>query len=307
MLPNEIEFLLTQQIEVKEQISHGNYGTIFDVFSNKYNERFALKRILKDKFKIEEIECIKHLDDIRVIRIYDYFEFGSYIYILMEFCKTDLQAVIRSSKYISRKDLHRYIFDIVSAVKACHDRGIAHCDIKPSNFLLDKHGRVKISDFGLSDICSLSPRSAECKGTPLFMAPEILKGQLYNPMKADIWALGITIYFLATGTLPFINSSIYKLIETICEGVYSDGIIDDPLLRMLISRCIDCNISSRATADELLKMPYFQQFEIKARKFMPITKNKTLIGSMKSNAMDIRRHSRISIPKILDICKLPKL
>lgn len=310
MNQDEQRFFESQGIVVEDHINAGKFGVVYSVFSSKYNEKFALKKIKKEAFNLEEIECLKKLDDVRVLRIYDYFEFQEHMYILMEYCTSDLQKLISESKYISRRDLHHYISEIVQAVKACHDRGIAHCDIKPSNFLIDKHGRVKISDFGLSDICSLSARSSTVKGTPMFMAPEILKGQLYNPIKADIWALGITIYFLATGTLPFVKNSIYKLIESICEGVYTDGVIEDPLLRNLIAKCIDPNIKTRATAEELLNLPYFSQFKVKERNFLGISKNKTLLNSSQLKRLglnaQLHRHSRLIITPVLDLSKATK-
>jgi 5'-AMP-activated protein kinase catalytic alpha subunit len=89
----------------------------------------------------------------------------------------------------------------MKAISYCHSRGVCHRDIKPENILVDDEGNVKIIDFGFS-ASSVTKLNTFC-GTPPFMSPEITKKIPYNGAGADIWALGVMLYQLVVGTLPF--------------------------------------------------------------------------------------------------------
>ena len=84
-----------------------------------------------------------------------------------------------------------------------------------------------------------------------FMAPEIFVSQTFNPFQSDIWALGVTIYFMATKCLPFYAQNTNHLISLIMNNMYDDKLIKDPLLRQVISKCLVTSPFQRATVDEL--------------------------------------------------------
>lgn len=256
MNSGEIEFFQLQGIQYIETIGRGCFGIIFHVYSSQYNTTFALKRIPMNAFNEAEVECLNRVDSPRMVRLYKVFKFNDNIYLLMEFCKTDFLK-LGKHKIINSK-LFVYIHEIFQAVKVCHIMNIAHNDIKPSNFLLDQYGHVKICDFGLSKIYTENPSSLDKKGSKYYMAPEMFGDKEYNPIESDIWALGVTIYFITTSKHPFEADNEHDLIERIKSGVYADDIIINPDLKSLIASCLRLDPKQRPNIEDLLNAPYFK-------------------------------------------------
>ncbi|EAX94589.1 AGC family protein kinase [Trichomonas vaginalis G3] len=251
----ELEFFKSQGIEYQSTIAQGGFGVVFYVYSTHYHSFFALKKIPDVSFNESEIECIKQIDDPHIVSLYQYYKFDNSIYLLMEYCPSDLEKYLKSNRHISEIQLQKYIYDAVKAIHQCHAKGIAHCDIKPSNFMFDKYGRLKIGDFGLST--SMSELVHSNRGTPVFMAPETFMKNQYCPIKADIWSLGVIIYYMATLQFPFFGETRSALIQNIIRTRYNDDSVEDGRLREVISSCLDPNPDNRLSTEDILKMPYF--------------------------------------------------
>ncbi|EAY17251.1 CAMK family protein kinase [Trichomonas vaginalis G3] len=258
MHSKEVEYFAKQDLHFEKIIAKGGYGTIFYVYNKQYCNHFALKKIPKELFNQSEIDCLLRLDDARIVSLYKYYHFHDHVYMLMEYCPSDLQKIIKQKTKVDREEYIKIVYDTIAAVKACHDRNIAHSDIKPSNFMIDQYGRVKIGDFGLSAIYSQHPTSGDFKGTRLFMAPEIFHYEKYNPMVADIWALGVTLYYFATEKYPFFCQDVDGLIHRIKSGQFNELLVRDEQLRDIIKRCLDPNPRNRPTCAQLLDMPFFK-------------------------------------------------
>lgn len=248
------EFLELNGLKYIDTIANGGYGVILLVYSIQYQQKFALKKIPNNLFRESELECLKHLDDIFIVNLYKYYRYKGRVYLLMEYCPNDLDKLISQHVFDDQNVLKHYVYDVIQAVKACHDRNIAHSDIKPSNFLIDQYGRLKISDFGLSTIFHENASTTICKGTRLFMAPELFEKKMYNPFAADIWALGITIFNMATQEFPY--SSVEE--RNSSKGIYSMNYITDIKLRKLVMKCLETDPAKRPKVDDLLSMNYFE-------------------------------------------------
>lgn len=255
--PKELTFFNENDLTFDSFIAEGGYGSIYKVFSSKYNKYFALKRIPINIYNEEELNCFKLIDDTRIVNLYKCFKFENCAYLLMEFCPNSVDNLLRTKSIFTEQELARYIYEMLLSVKACHDRKIAHCDIKPSNFLMDSYGRIKICDFGLSKIMKEELNCSSFSGTKLYMAPEIVSKREFNPIQADIWALGVTFYVLATHQYPFFSNNTKYLFEKINRGIFDKEKIEDPILRSMIVRCLDIDPNNRPSIDELLDSPFF--------------------------------------------------
>lgn len=267
----EIQFFSKHGIKMLNTIACGGYGQIFHVFVNKYNSEFALKKIPIKSYSQTEVECMLSIDDPHIVHLYAHYHLNGYVYLLMELCTSDLDKVVKYKQFICKDNIKHYTKDIIRSIKACHDRKIAHCDIKPSNFLIDKYDRVKISDFGLSSIKIDYEKASVFKGTKLFMAPEIFQNKEYDPFIADIWSIGVTIYFIATRQYPFLGKDEQSLKQCIMSGVYNPDLIEDIELREVIQKCLDIDPATRINCVELLQLPYFleEQQNVKSTSNFP--------------------------------------
>ncbi|EAX97607.1 AGC family protein kinase [Trichomonas vaginalis G3] len=156
----------------------------------------------------------------------------------MEYCPFDLERIVLSNRNMQPAEIKKYCREAVLCIKACHDMNIAHCDIKPANFMTDEYGRLKIGDFGLATIFKDSHVRNIYSGTKIMMAPEIYEQNGYDAMAADIWALGCTLYFIATGRYPFFVVDPRELVQLISLAKYDGSLIKDKLLRDVIARCL---------------------------------------------------------------------
>jgi len=149
----------------------------------------------------------------------------------------------------------------VSALKFCHQNGVAHRDLKPQNLLLDKHGNLKVSDFGLSAL----PESKKdgllhtACGTPAFTAPEIIRGRGYDGTTADAWSCGIILFNLLAGYLPFDDSNLPNMYRKIYnrEVVFPDWIRKE--VRIIIRKLLDPKPETRMSVDVLMTLPWFKK------------------------------------------------
>ena len=250
------KFFQSHGFEFRQIIAKGGYGLVYLVFSEQYQQEFAMKRVLISHFKPSEIKCMMALESQHICSLYQYYYFDQYVYMLLEYCPTSLQQIVIKHRKIPEEFLVRYIYNILLGIKECHSHNIAHSDIKPGNFLLDKYGRIKVCDFGLSN--EVDPHGSNCKqGSLIFMAPEIFRKAPYDPIKADIWSLGVTFYNMATGTFPFKSRvSVDHLKEVITKGEYDETLIQNPHLKRMISQCLNLDPMARPSVDELLKNPF---------------------------------------------------
>eukprot|EP00111_Clytia_hemisphaerica_P011253 TCONS_00032968-protein len=146
-----------------------------------------------------------------VVQMLDFFHGENHCYLVMELCKEDLMTTLNERMH-TKPNISEIFTQVMNGVHQCHLKSIAHCDLKLENVLIDHNGAVKITDFGLGIIPTLSGNG--CKtfcGTPEYMAPEVLRGYIgfdntpYNPFKADMWSLGAILYAMLTGKFLPIN------------------------------------------------------------------------------------------------------
>jgi serine/threonine protein kinase len=197
---------------------------------------------------------LKKLSHERVIKLVDVVKERKKIYLILENGgKHSLCGVLRKEKILSEDKCKSLFKQVLEGIAYCHETGVCHRDLKPENILVDERGCVKIIDFGFSAHSSMI-LSTYC-GTPAYMAPEIIKKQGYVGAKADIWALGVMLYLMAVGTLPFRAPHEQELNRLISAGKYryrDEGSV--PVgARKLIARMLTVSADSRPSAKECLE------------------------------------------------------
>jgi serine/threonine protein kinase len=189
-----------------------------------------------------------------------------------------------------------------------HGQRFAHFDIKPANILIDRFGRPKLADFGISRGFKEDQSSSQRAGTLAFVAPEIfLSSRTYDPFKADIWALGITFFIIATGASPWVSKDHSELRREICDGVFACPAEMPHAFKDLVRIMCNKNPEKRATAAECLEMPFFQGIDVKNAK-LPIeggsARPKAPSGQAGRARAPIRGGARFVVPKRRDVLKV---
>ena len=215
------------------ELGKGAFSTVYKVKSLIDEKIYCMKKIkLKNNEEIEENKEIQIILNFfqkenpnsiskHIVKYYSYFIDGSYLYIIMEFCEYgDLYSLLQSVKKKKLTIQENFLWDItyqcLLALQYLHSKNIIHRDIKLLNIFMTKDKIIKIGDFGMSKIIEnkLDLLDLSNVGTPLFLAPEIVKKDNYD-FKIDIWALGCSLYELANLNPPFNDENIKKLCNKI--------------------------------------------------------------------------------------------
>jgi serine/threonine protein kinase len=141
------------------------------------------------------------------------------LFIVMELVTGgELYDLVMAKGRLSEATARAYVRQLVSGIAYCHEQGVSHRDLKPENLLLNGDGVLKISDFGLSAMAVPNELMQTTCGTPHYVAPEVLMDKGYHGEPADIWSVGVIIYVLLAGFLPFDEPTMAALFRKIVKA-----------------------------------------------------------------------------------------
>lgn len=225
-------------------LGSGAYAKVKVGTALKMNQQVAIKIVNKlstpkevvERFLPREIETMKAVDNEHIVRLYEVIETPETIFFIMELAdRGDLLDFINERKYLSERLARGFFSDLVKGIDHCHTRGVVHRDLKCENLLLDSHMRLKISDFGFARKYNGNLRTF-C-GSFAYAAPEVILGNPYNGPLADIWSMGVILYAMVTGRLPFKDTSTSVLMADIAAGVKFSSRHTDKL-RSLVTKIL---------------------------------------------------------------------
>lgn len=261
--------------ELMNQIGAGGFASVWLVKSRQYDIIFVAKiidlqqdthRNLPDSFE-SEISALVNIIHPNVISIFDHFTVEDSLFLILEYCSGGtVEDIIRREGKIAPPQLYTICQEVISALTFCESMGIAHRDIKPSNLLIDKYGRIKLADFGFAQHFQHSELSRRFTGSLPFMPPEVLKLNPYDPIKADIWSLGITFYLMATGAVPWKPKSPTHLAMLISTKDLEFPPYIDPDFARIVTAMLTVNPKERPSLLELSSEHIIFHAEKKLRK-----------------------------------------
>jgi serine/threonine protein kinase len=188
-------------------------------------------------------------------RLLEVFESTNHLLIAMEYCGGgDILHLIKKKKRLAETEAKDYFRQIIIGLAHCHSRSVLHRDIKLDNILLDNDMKcAKICDFGVSKIIGRGHKIKEQCGTPAYLAPEIIEDNGYEAFFPDLWSLGILLFAMVCGTVPFKAKTLPELHDLILKGEFSlkeYDVTDD--FEDLVRKMLVTNPYKRITIPEIL-------------------------------------------------------
>ena len=238
-------------------IGAGTYGKVKLATHLQTNEKVAIKIINKKRLItngdneriLNEMKILTTKNHPNILKAFEVFEDENYFYIIMERpSKGDLFKYICSKGRLSIDEASFIFYQLVNAIQYLHKNKIVHRDMKPENILLTNDMIVKIGDFGLSKFF----KSKEIKlqtncGSPCYSAPEVLSGNKYKPIPVDIWGLGIILYCMVCGELPFEDENESLIIRKVTLCNYTCPLFVNQIFKSLFKRILCHNPNERLT------------------------------------------------------------
>ncbi|NXY01171.1 ULK3 kinase, partial [Pteruthius melanotis] len=217
--PRLDDFILT------ERLGSGTYATVYKAYRKRdTREVVAIKCVNKRSLNrtsvenlLTEIEILKTVRHPNIVELKDFQWDSDYIYLIMEFCAGgDLSRFIRMRRILPEKVARIFLQQLACALKFLHDRNISHLDLKPQNILLSapENPQLKLADFGFAQYMSPWDEQHVLRGSPLYMAPEMVCRQQYDA-RVDLWSVGVILYEALFGKPPFASHSFTELEEKI--------------------------------------------------------------------------------------------
>ena len=254
------------QFVLGEKLGQGTFGVVVIGTHQITGEKVAVKildkeKILQetDKSRLErEIKILKNMRHNNIVHLYDVKETPTSLYIIMEYiCGRELFEYIIYNKKLSELEACKLYQQIISGIEYLGKIKVVHRDIKPENLLIDNKNNIKIVDFGLSNSYPKNELLTTACGSPCYAAPEMINGEKYYGLKADIWSSGIVLYAMLCGYLPFEEADNEKLYKKITEGKFKTPNFLSDSAKDFLHRILTTDPRNRITIPQMKKHPWF--------------------------------------------------
>ena len=252
--------------EVSSIIGEGTFGVVRLGKEKLTGEKVAIKILEKKKIvskddeeRVErEIEILKKVNHINVIKTMKIIKDKEKIYIIMEFCeKGELFNHIVEEQKLEEDEAAYFYYQLINGLECIHYHRVVHRDLKPENLLISKENILKIIDFGLSNFFNKENLLSTPCGSPCYASPEMVSGHKYDGFMIDIWSTGIILFAMLCGYLPFEdpdNEILFKKILK-CEAEFPSDLSNDSV--DLMKKIMVTNPKERITLSEIKNHSFY--------------------------------------------------
>uniref|UniRef100_A0A674MPQ0 MAP/microtubule affinity-regulating kinase 3 n=1 Tax=Takifugu rubripes TaxID=31033 RepID=A0A674MPQ0_TAKRU len=201
-----------------------------------------------------EVRIMKLLNHPNIVKLFEVIETEKTLYLVMEYASGgEVFDYLVAHGRMKEKEARAKFRQIVSAVQYCHQRRIVHRDLKAENLLLDADMNIKIADFGFSNEFTVGSKLDTFCGSPPYAAPELFQGKKYDGPEVDVWSLGVILYTLVSGSLPFDGQNLKELRERVLRGKYRIPFYMSTDCENLLKKLLVLNPVKRGSLEQIMK------------------------------------------------------
>ncbi|CAH8497932.1 unnamed protein product [Schistosoma rodhaini] len=202
------------KVKLAQHVSTGREVAVKVIDKTQLNQA-SLKKLFR------EVNIMKMLNHPNIVRLYEVIESERHVYLVMEYAENgEVFDHLVAHGRMKEREARAAFRQIVSAVEYCHQKKIVHRDLKAENLLFDGYYNIKLADFGFSNLFDGSKKLDTFCGSPPYAAPELFQGRKYDGPEVDVWSLGVILYTLVSGSLPFDAQHLKDLQERVLRGKY---------------------------------------------------------------------------------------
>ncbi|XP_019853705.1 PREDICTED: MAP/microtubule affinity-regulating kinase 3-like isoform X1 [Amphimedon queenslandica] len=201
-----------------------------------------------------EVRIMKDLNHPNIVKLFEVIETKTTLYLVMEYASGgEVFDYLVAHGRMKEREARVKFRQIVSAVHYCHQKHVIHRDLKAENLLLDGSMNIKIADFGFSNEFTPGNKLDTFCGSPPYAAPELFQGKKYDGPEVDVWSLGVILYTLVSGSLPFDGNNLKELRERVLRGKYRIPFYMSTDCENLLKKFLILNPAKRAVLDVIMR------------------------------------------------------
>ena len=210
---------------------------------------------------VRQTEVLKILKHRNIVSLYELYESPKYFYLVMEYLPNgDLIEKIIKQKRFKEEEALNIFYQLVDALYYMHKNEICHRDIRTEKILFDKNNKPKIVGFSYSSFYTQGKKMNDSYGSLCYACPEIIQNEHYNPELADVWSLGVVLYVMICGYLPFSEDNDAKNKQLIINGQVEYPPEISNKAKDLLKHMLEIDTKKRYTFQRIIKHPWFKPF-----------------------------------------------
>uniref|UniRef100_A0A3B3Z6S1 non-specific serine/threonine protein kinase n=1 Tax=Periophthalmus magnuspinnatus TaxID=409849 RepID=A0A3B3Z6S1_9GOBI len=235
-------------------IGKGNFAKVKLARHVLTGREVAVKIIDKTQLNPTSLQKVSLLSFHNTLKLFEVIETEKTLYLVMEYASGgEVFDYLVAHGRMKEKEARAKFRQIVSAVQYCHQRRIVHRDLKAENLLLDADMNIKIADFGFSNEFTVGSKLDTFCGSPPYAAPELFQGKKYDGPEVDVWSLGVILYTLVSGSLPFDGQNLKELRERVLRGKYRIPFYMSTDCENLLKKLLVLNPVKRGSLEQIMK------------------------------------------------------